>query len=225
MDPEVKKQFNILDDLCKKRFPGTKPGTYDAIRKLANTLEEKDKRDLQYVINIRNRMAHSTRDFGTDKGKDTVPFLKGLIYGLRNRSPDPINPSLENLRKRNLDQMSQMAQELATTLAKNRVFQYINKERAATSFKEVKDCYFDCKNYYDQQRYLEKKDELKRTIARLYDNAKADASLLGIFKRGRARNSLLDKKISYDNQIGKAKTVDELQKIELEARRNLRIDK
>lgn len=233
-DPFIRK-FNILDDLCKKRYPNCK--NFDAIRKFANTLPGADKETLLSIIHVRNTI-HDQRNL-VSVNPDCLKFIDGLIKGLQSKNSGPIDADMEYLKSKNLQKMSIMMQQLPskTYMASREVQRnikatltgYLEKEKHATNIDKVKKHYFDFCGYYNnihnlpeiksaravnRERSLEKKRQsVLLEIEHLYNQARAEIYDEPFLVRGNLKKKLKLIFESYKTRVLSCNDFDDLDEI------------
>ena len=211
-DPFIKK-FNILDDLCKRRYPECPKG-FSAIKKFAETLQGADKDTLKSIILLRNTI-HDQRNL-VSINSDCLKFMDGLIKGLQSNTKGPIDADLENLRSNNLQKMSEMLKHLSSkthmisvveqSKIKAKLMDYIECEKRASSIERAKKFYFDFCAYYNnihnlsavkearaehRERSIERKRQsVLSQIQHFYNQALVAVEDEPFFSRGKLKKKL-----------------------------------
>ena len=182
------KKFNELDELCRMYFSkGNAEKDFSPMRAFAKTLPGEDGRTLLSLISIRNTI-HDKRNL-VRVSNDAIKFLEGLIIGLRN-GRKTVDSDLEILRKKNLEKMSNGIGELGSytkILSYNQqlkikevLMKYIDREKAASNYEQVKNVFFEFCEYYrnipNLPQYKEavrkEKEKRKQKRERSFNNLK-----------------------------------------------------
>lgn len=138
-----KEKFNELDKLCRELYPESKwdKDGFRALRLFSKTLSVSDSKTLNNIINSRNIYTHDRPIINFSQ--DAISFIQGLIDGVKrklyNKSNIAIDSNIENLRTKNLRQMSEKINEIAQKFCilsrneinniKNEMMQYIDMEK------------------------------------------------------------------------------------------------
>lgn len=216
-DPFIKR-YNILEELCKQKYPAAQDEKWNAIKYFADRsglVSDVDKRVLKTIVSIRNTI-HDSRDLFSVNNA-CLKFMDGMINALRVGITYQIDTELENLRVSNLNKMEVMLKGVHSKIymisieeqreIKKKLNEYIQSEKRASSKERAKKFYLDFCAYFNnlhnlsqikearteqREKALErKKKEVLSEIQHLYNQALVEIEAeCSFFQKGKAKKKL-----------------------------------
>lgn len=217
LDDEFKEKFNELDALAKELYPNAPAKNHTALKKFKDTLPNSEKKVLTNLIDARHILTHSEWKL-IHIDSEALAFMSGIIDGLRrkmnsNQKNHEIYAKLENMRSKNLNEMSKKLEDLNQQLYsmdsaqknkyKSRLRNFIEKERKARDYNEIRKIYFDFmdlyhkimsneKNYRKKFTLEKRKESAISSITNLYNSIVGNMSFLKISTKKSAKRILED---------------------------------